>query len=143
MGAKTIVRVGNPLRDEAVANGSLYPGYMIELQSTGKVVAQSAAGLATAEKAFAIENDLKGDGIEVVYASGDLVQYAIFKSGEVVRGVIAANDVSVIGSKMAAKGDGTVHVAGTGDTALYVALEAVDGTGGATLANRRIDLRVI
>lgn len=145
MAAKTIVRVGNPLRDEAIAHAEVYPGYLIELLSTGKVQAQSTAGSGTCEKAFAIEDDLQGNDIATAYAANKLVQYAIFKSGEVVRAVLADGDACVIGSKLAANGAGALHVAGTGDTAIAIALEAVDASDTATtpLASRRVDARLL
>ena len=144
---KTIpVKWFTPVQEEYVANAGITPGHLVELMSTGKVRVHATAG-GNAEKTFALENELEGQGINDAYAATDPVQVGIFRTGDVVLAMLVDDGTAAtIGAYLESAGDGTlqVHVADTGDhssaeaggvTAVLpnqivaIALEALDLSG--------------
>lgn len=134
----TVRREGPPARFEAKANAALSPGHLIEILSTGKVQKHGTEGGAC-EKAFALENENYGKGIETAYATDEQVVYEIFKPGDVVLAIIADGENVSIGSKLESKGAGTLKVVAADTSAgtvkpssiVGVALEAVNMSGSA------------
>ena len=133
MANNTIILKGHGVRNEAKANATITPGHLVELMSTGKVRAHATAG-GSAEKAFAVEDDLRGNDIADNYSANNIVQYNIMSPGDEVYALLANGETAVIGSKLESNGDGTMRVVDADTSAgtigvqsiIGVALEAVD-----------------
>ena len=141
MAFKTINIKGDFLRKEGEASAAITPGDLVEFGGANDIdVHGVAAGIA--RKAFALENDLVGDGIDDNYASGDTVQYGIFQPGAEVYAWLAYGENASIGSALVSAGDGTLAVVGSGENAVVVAfaVEAKDNTTGG--ADVRIQVEV-
>lgn len=132
-----IVLIGDPRTEEAIAAGTITPGMLIMLQSTGKVVAHNDLG-GIAERAFATEDALQGRTIDDDYAATERVNFALCKPGDVVYAWLAGGYISAIGDHLVSNGDGTLSPAGSGGYAqiVAVALEVVDGTDSESVKSR-------
>lgn len=119
---KTIVVKGQGTRFESLASGAIYPGMLVELLAATTVRAHSTAQ-GFAEKAFAVEDELQGRGIDTVYASGSVLQYNIMEPGSVVNALIQDAANITFGDKLVSAGDGTLIK--------YVAQSIVDTIDGA------------
>ena len=125
----TITLIGDPLRKEAAAGGTIKPGHLVELDSSGDFIVQATLGK-DCQRTFALENDLIGDGVTDAYLITEQVQAGAFKRGEVVHAKLAAAAAAiVIGDQLEAAADGTLKIFAAG-TAIPTALEAVDNSGG-------------
>ena len=109
MALKSVIIKGNGIRKEAVANGSITPGHLLVLESTGKVAVHGTAG-GNQNAIFAHEDDLQGNGIDTVYANSVTVQYNAFKKGEEVNALLANGETVVIGDFLESNGDGTLRL---------------------------------
>lgn len=153
MAYNTVVVKGYPMRKEAVASAGITPGHLIDLASTNKVAVHAVAGGNTA-RAFAIENEVIGNGIDVAYIANDNVLYGIFQPGDEVYALVAAAaSAIVIGDEVESAGDGTVRkataFAQSGTTPFAVtaagtvigrALQAVDNSAGGTAVRLLIEI---
>ncbi|MCD6361467.1 MAG: hypothetical protein J7M38_11480 [Armatimonadetes bacterium] len=132
--------------EEYEAGGTITPGMLIMLNSSGKVVPHGNAG-EFAEKMFALENELEGKGIDDNYSSGDRVQCWIAGRGDQVYAILADGQTANIGDILESDGAGHLQVAAseTASAATYpgsvvgVALEAVTTSG----STARIKIRVV
>jgi len=133
MANKVIILIGHGVRQEHKAVAAITPGHLVELTSADKVQKHGTAG-GSAEKAFAVEDDLQGNDINDDYAVNAFVQYNIMRSGDRVYALLANGETAVIGSKLESNGDGTLRVVdadvSAGDigvgSIVGVAMEAVD-----------------
>ena len=141
---------GNPTRihllgtgriEEADAAGTIKPGHLIELNTSGDVIAHASAG-GYAEAAFALEDALQGNTIADNYASGDRVTFVLASKGDVVYAWISGDEDIAIGDKLTSNGDGTLKEATSTDIRLAVALEAVDSTDSNDV-DERIRVRIL
>lgn len=142
----TITLKNSGVRKEKLAGGAITPGHLITVNSSDQAVVHPTAG-GNARKAFAVENDLIGNGIGDAYASGDTVQFEVYQPGDEVYALVpAAAAAIVIGDALESNGDGTLVLEGTttatGDTDIVVgyALEAVDNSGGGAVARIKIEV---
>lgn len=133
---------------EAPANAAITPGYLIELMSTGKV-RKHAVAEGSAERMFALENDLQGKSIGTDYAEDDVVQIAIFRPGDEVQAWLKDGENVVIGDKLESDGAGqlqkvTAESASVivGTNILAVAVEAVN-LSNSFVAAGRIKVRIV
>ena len=148
---KTITLKGHGVRNERVANAEIMPGHLVELMSTDKVRAHATAG-GSAERAFAVEADLQGNGITDAYDADDQCQHDIFSPGDEVYALLANGETAVIGSKLESNGDGALRVVdadvSAGDigvnSIVAVALDAVDmSDSSAADPSGRIKARIV
>jgi len=151
MANHTITLKGEGVRFEAIANAAITPGHLVELMSTGKLRAHATAG-GSAERAFAVEDDLKGNDIADDYAASNIAQYNIYKPGDVVYALLANGETAAIGSKLESNGDGTLRVVDADTSAgtifvgsiVGVAMAAVDMSGSSAAdPDGRIKVRII
>jgi len=134
MAQKSII-VNNYLNvfTEEIAGGGITPGMLIELASTGKVVAHNSAGV-TALPMFAKEDELQGKGINDAYILDDKVQVFFPQRGDQVLGILADGENVAIGDLLESNGEGFLqkHVLGSAlvveapQVIVGVATEAVD-----------------
>jgi len=108
MSNNTIILKGCGIRKERTANASITPGHLVEVMSTGKVRVHATAG-GHAQKAFAVENDLIGDGITTAYAAAAQVQYEVMERGAEVYALIANGQTIVIGDPLESAGNGELR----------------------------------
>lgn len=145
---KTITLKGMGIRKEGIASSAITPGDFIEFGGSNDL-RRHANAATSARKAFALENDLIGNGINDDYAIGDTVQYAVFHSGEEVYARVAALATAITkGARLESAGDGTVRIASTDsatdttqrDSIVGYALEAVDNSGGSSATRIRLEV---
>jgi len=96
MTVKTITLKGNDLviRKEAIADAAITPGMLLERTATG-VKKHAGAGL-NAEKMFAVENEVVGNGIADDYAALDTCLFGIFPPGSEVWAIAGAAGVTAL-----------------------------------------------
>lgn len=138
--AKTIQLKGVNPQEEAIANAAITPGHLVQIMTTGKIRVHATVG-GNAEKIFAIEDELQGNGIDDAYASAAIVQYVAAQRGSWINAIIANDEVVAIGDALESKGDGTLrkHVAQidsaadveviVADQIVGYAMQAVDMSG--------------
>lgn len=141
---KTIELYGVNPQHEAEAGGAITPGMLIERTSTGTVRAHSTQ-YGGGNSHFAIENRNVGNGIDDAYASGDNVMFATGQCGHSVYALVPAAAAAIsVGDMLVSNGDGTLiaHPATGSVSAVQVAqaLEAVDNSGGASVARIKVEL---
>jgi hypothetical protein len=102
---KTITIMGDGVRKEAAANGTIYPGYLIYKSSSTQFSAHGTAG-GNAQKMFAVEDDLQGNEIDTAYASASRMLGCIFRAGDEVQALLAEGENVSIGDYLESSGDG-------------------------------------
>ena len=130
MAKNTIALKGRFERKERLANAAITPGHLVEIMSTGKLRVHAGLGTA-AQRAFALENDLIGQGVDDAYDANDTVQYGVFAPGAEVYALLGTGESAAIGDFLESNGNGTLQVASTPveGTHVGIALEAVTGGG--------------
>ncbi len=114
-------------RDEKVAAGTILPGMLVELDSSGLVQAQSTAKAQPA-MAFAVESDIQGDPITTAYVSTERVAIMHALPGDEINAVITTGEDLVIGDFLEATGDGKLREE-TDGVRIAVASEDTIATG--------------
>ena len=137
------------VRGEATGSGAITPGFLLERDSTDKVKAHATAG-GRSQRMFAIEDDLQGKGITDDYANGALIQYMVFKPGDLVNALIANDENISIGDYLSSNGDGTLKKMVEDSSAtikeekeVAVAREACDMTGSSGADNPRCLVEIV
>lgn len=122
------------IREEALANeANIKPGHILEMLSTGKVQLNDRANGRVVAR-VAVEDSMQGVEVGTAYTSGALVQYGIFRAGDVVKLRLKDGETAVVGSVLIAATGGEVEVADSADGTDFIfaeALEAVDMSGSA------------
>ena len=108
--ARTIVLKGDGLQKEApVASAkTVTPGHLVERTSTGTIQPHSTAGGLVKGKCFAVENTMRGKGIDDAYAAADNALFRVFAPGSEVNAILAASQIIAIGDLLVSNGDGTL-----------------------------------
>ena len=109
MAIKTIIVVGaeQAIRKEGIAAGVITPGHLIQ-GPAGDLIVHAAAG-ETAQKAFALENEVVGGDISTDYADNDTVLYAVMPPGSIVYAIADGAGVTAE-DFVESSGDGTMLV---------------------------------
>jgi hypothetical protein len=102
--------------EEAVAAGTITPGMLCEITTSGTVQAHSTAG-GRAERLVALEDALQGNGVDTNYSALDVVQFAVAAPGEVFNLLMASGETGSPGQEVVSGGDGTVILADNLDSA--------------------------
>lgn len=148
---RTILLVGKEqsIMKEGVCGGAITPGHLVSMNSAGKWVVHPTAK-AQALRAFAVEADYNGKGIDDAFAANDWAQVWIVPAGAEINALVAPSaSAIVVGDLVESAGDGTVRKltpasqlgSGTYDytaegSAIGVALQAVDNSGNASSSAR-------
>src|SRR5262245_6847656 len=87
---KTIALMGGPpvINEEDKALEALTPGHLVMLTSTG--LQKNTANAANVARAFVLERDEIGSGIDVAYAINDYVKVGAFRQGQQVYAFLAS-----------------------------------------------------
>lgn len=143
----TVILKCNGVRKEGAASEAITPGALVEFGGANDL-RNHATAAGNARKAFAIENDLVGDGIDVAYATGERVQYEVFHAGAEVYALVAAGAAAITkGAALESAGDGTVRIQAAAaatsqaqrDSVVGYALEAVDNSGGVSTVRIKLE----
>jgi hypothetical protein len=96
-------------QEEAVAEATITPGQLLEEISTGKVQRHSTAGGSIGQVMIAVEDVLRGNGIDDDYAAGDKVFYHLPVPSQEYNMFLKDGENVVIGDKVESAGDGDVQ----------------------------------
>lgn len=128
---KTIILRANAdsfIRKEAEASSAILPGELVEFGGINELQAHGTdAGIA--RKAFALENDLIGKGIDDAYAAGETVQYAVCSSGTEIYAFLNGGENVAKGAALVSAGEGSLRAVGSepeDDVVVAFALEALN-----------------
>lgn len=136
---RTISLKGEHVLKERKANAAITPGDLVEVMSTGNIRRFALAGQA-AQRAFALEQDLIGRGVDDDYAAGEQIRYGVFTVGAEVYAWLATGESCAIGDFLESAGNGKLQVQSTPVemSNVGIALEAV--TGGASPKRVKIEV---
>ena len=112
---KTIIaRCFTPIEDEYTAGGTITPGMLLEVNSSGNVIAHNSAGQ-NHERKFALEDINQGRGVNDDYDATiqTKVRVGTFRAGDRVWAILADGSAYTKGMFLESAGDGTLqpHVA--------------------------------
>lgn len=125
---RVIALLGQPLvTEEGKATEAITPGMLV--QGVTQLKRNATASVFT-NKAFALERDEMGDGINVPYASGDTVKVGHFWPGQRVYALLASGQNVAEDAKLEPATDGYVKAGTTAP--IGRAMEAVNNTTGGT-----------
>lgn len=105
MAQNILLKGRNYTRKEALASGTITPGDLVEFGGAQELQAHSTVG-GTARKAFAVENDLIGLGIDDVYTVGQTVGYIVCAPGTEILARLAATATCTKGQALESAGNG-------------------------------------
>lgn len=106
---KTIALNGNFRRDDKrVAAVALTPGELVEIDSAGKYAPHGTAK-GFAQRAFVLENELAGEGIEIDIAVANQVPVNIFSADALVLAFLAISQTIAVGDKLESAGNGNLR----------------------------------
>jgi hypothetical protein len=115
--------------EEFTAHSTIIPGMLLELNSDSEVLPHDTAGGNTVPIMFALEDELRGLGIDDDFTAGDQVQVWIPGRGDQVYGLLK-DDVDVhVGDFLESDGEGRLqpHVADVGDSTTGAVQQAIVG----------------
>lgn len=95
-------------QEELVAAGTITPGMLCEVTTSGTVKAHSKEG-GYAERLIALEDALQGHGVDTNYSALDQVFMAVAQPGEVFNMLIAAGEDGAPGVAVCSNGDGKLE----------------------------------
>lgn len=132
---ETIILKGHGIRKEAFAGGTITPGHLLQIDSAGLAIVNADAADANAANAYAVEDELQGNEMDVDYLITTLVLYSVMHSGEEVLAWLEAGADVAIGADLESAGDGTLQARTTGKT-VAKALAALDLSASGAVATR-------
>lgn len=107
--SNTIQLIGEFRHEEALASGTVKPGMLVERTSaTQDTVKAHATEGGVAERAFAVEDALRGKTVNDAYSDGNLVMYHLVEPGAVVQALIKAGEDVTKDDQLVSAGDGTL-----------------------------------
>lgn len=141
-GRNSIVLRGDYVQKEGKASVAVRPGMLVEFDgnSVGTTLGvrpctKAGVGLGATRKAFALENDLVGQGIDDNYDISDTVRYGVFQRGAEVQALLATGNNVAIGDALASNGAGNLKKAATtvgadDEEIVCYAMEALNNSSG-------------
>lgn len=142
---------GNPSRIHLLGNGrheefraaeAITPGHLIAMNPSSKAIKHAVAG-GPAEKIFALEDALQGNGISVAYAEDDLVAAVMAEPGDVVYAWLSGGEDATPNEILTSNGDGTLKVRTLStETPVAVPMESVDASDSDDV-DERIKVRIL
>jgi len=144
MTVRRIERKGEIRYEEAVvASFKLYPGMLVKLNSSGKLIAHNVEG-GYAERCVLLEDALQGKTVNDAYTTGAVASYAVLTPGSEFNGLLKMGQNVGIGDYLISAGDGTFKAlsgATSSDAVrqvIAVAVEAVNASSANTLCAMRV-----
>jgi hypothetical protein len=142
MAVKTITMKGNAhvIRKEGIViTAAITPGMLVARAATG--IVRHATAAANAARAFAVENEVVGDGIDDDYAVADTILFGIFPSGAEVYAFCSGS--IAIGEFVESNGAGGVRVAATRAATTEAESASVVGVALAANVSTRCHIEVL
>ena len=127
--------------EEFVAAGTITPGMLVELDTTGKVKAHSDED-GNVLPMFALEDELQGKGIDDAYAVSAQIQCWIPGRGDMVYALLEDGEDVEVGEFLESAGNGKLQVLTTGQP-IGVAVENVDDSGSSGADTGRIIVQIV
>lgn len=127
--------------EERTAAGTIKPGHLIGINSSGNAIAHDAAG-GRAAKEFALEDALQGKTINDNYASGDRVFTVIAAPGDIVYAWLSGGEHATPNEFLTSNGDGALKVVTGTDHAIAQAVEEVNASDSNDV-DERIKVRIL
>jgi len=139
MAINTILLKGRGVRKEAKAGGTITPGDLVRLNSSGALI-RNATAAGRIQFCVAVENDLIGKEITDDYVSGDFVQSEVLRPGDQAYCFVAAAAAAiVIGDLLEADAAGGLRKLASGQP-IASSLDALDNSAGGAKARIRVDV---
>jgi hypothetical protein len=147
-GRNSIVLRGEYLRKEGKASVTVKPGHLIEWDGTSvattlgvRPCTKAGVGLGATRKAFALENDIVGQGLTPEnstvdqYDINDTVMYGVFQRGAEIQAWLKTGNNVAIGDALASAGAGNLQKVATtigadDEEIVAYALEALNNAAG-------------
>ncbi len=131
--------------EEMTAGGTITPGMLVEMTSTGTCRAHSAKD-ENAIPMFALEDEMQGKTVDDNYVATDQVQVWIPGRGDMVYALLAQGQNVTKGALLSSNGDGRLKAApslvSTGDVfPLQIVAQAMESVN-ASSAAKRILIRI-
>ena len=149
MALRTIMLKGRGIRDEALAAVAINPGYLLERVSGADTIQPHSTAAASAQKIFAVENELAGSEITVAYAIDDTVFFESAGPGQMVNALLPASAAAIVrGDFLESAGDGTLRLVAADaatdeaqrNALIAVAREDVDNSAGGTEVRIKVEV---
>ena len=143
MAYRTIHSKGPFSEEEATAGGTVTPGMLCMLNSSGQLIAHDEEG-GRGEVMFAVEDAYQGKAVGDDYSSGNTARYILPGKGCVVHALIASGETFSIGDELVSAGDGTLKARGSSGSGvtewqtIAYAIEAVAAPASNTLYRVRL-----
>lgn len=119
-GRNSIVLRGDYVQKEGKASVAIRPGMLVEWDGNSvdttlgvRPCTKAGVGLGATRKAFALEDDLIGRGIDDNYAINDSVKYGVFQRGAEVQALLKTGNNAAIGTALASAGAGNLQITAT------------------------------
>lgn len=139
---RRIVLIGpdKPVYNERIATEAITPGMFVNTVAAGTVEKNDLVSATDQppHKEIAVENDIYGGGIDDDYATGSCVLSQVLQPGCEVNALVAAGADAIAYDAYVTFAAGGFVAVGTVATAIGMAREAVDNSGGGTAARIRI-----
>lgn len=129
----TILLKGEVVRKEGVTDEAVTPGELVERGGSNDFQAASSGNTGTAMRAFALENDLVGQGIDDDYDSGDTMQVGYPEPGAEVYAFLAYGDDVNDGAALESDGNGALTAQSSGRVIAYAVEDKTNTSGGAAV----------
>ena len=129
--------------EEADTYGTVYPGMLVKLNSSGYIIPHDEEG-GRGEVAFALEDALQGAAVGTAYTSGELGRYILPEKGGEVCAMLKTGETVAVGDELVSDGSGHLQARGSSGSGLTewqtiaIAMEAVTST-----ANDLMRVRVV
>ena len=139
MARKTIALLGPVpvINEEDMASESITPGHLVEFTAGGLLQRNDTINVVLA-RAFALEREELGKGIDDAYASGDYVKIGSFHPGQRVYAFLASGQCANKGDYLTPTTEGQLKVAASGTGRIARALELTDATAGTSRVRAEI-----
>ena len=142
MADNRIQLLGDFVREERAAGGTITPGELVEVDSSGDFIRHNSAAAAHAHS-FAIENEMQGDNITEDYLITEQTQVNYQRPGNEVYAWLAAGENAAIGDILESDGAGLLQaLSGTNQQPVGFALEALD-LSASGVAAARIKIKIM
>jgi hypothetical protein len=136
---RVVILMGDPTyNEERAATEAITPGHLLK-HASATTCSKQTGNAANVPRAFAVERDENGKGIEDAYASGDTVKEAVCYPGCRVYALIPSGQNISVDSYLEADNAGRLVIYSAG-AKLARALEAVNNTAGPSDARIRVEV---
>lgn len=139
MAKRVIKLLGEPIQNEdSKAAEAITPGHLVDFDGSGNLIKHANAG-GFVSKAFALERQELGKGIDDAYAIGDYVKVGVFPPGTRVNAIIASGQNISKGNYLESAGDGTLRILNSGER-IGRAVESVNNSAGPGTARIAVEI---